>query len=103
MSGAVTAAVVVAGAATAYSAYQQNKATKQQASAQREAVKQAESQAVQAERDFNSRNMKKPNAGAALAANQQAGLAGNAGTMLTGPAGVDPSTLQIGKNNLLGL
>ena len=39
MSGALTAAVVVAGAATAYSAYQQGKATKQQASAQREAVK----------------------------------------------------------------
>lgn len=103
MSGAVTAAVVVAGAATAYSAYQQNKATKQQASAQREAAKQAETQAAQAERDFNSRNQKKPNAGAALAGNQQAALAGNAGTMLTGPAGVDPSTLQLGKSTLLGM
>lgn len=103
MSGALTAAVVVAAGATAYSAYTQNIASKRQESAQRDATAQAEKQAVQAEREFNRSNAKKPNAGAALAANQQAALAGNAGTMLTGPGGVDPSTLQIGKNTLLGM
>lgn len=29
-------------------------------------------------------------------------MAGNAGTFLTGPSGIDPSTLSLGKNVLLG-
>lgn len=29
-------------------------------------------------------------------------MAGNAGTFLTGPSGIDPSTLNLGKNTLLG-
>lgn len=39
------------------------------------------------------------NAGAALPGGS---LAGNSGTFLTGPSGIDPSALNLGKNTLLG-
>lgn len=102
MSLAITAAVAVGGALT-YSAYTSNQASKRQQGAQREAVAQAEKQAAQAEREFNRANAKKPNVGAIVAANQQASLTGQAGTMLTGPQGIDPTKLELGKNTLLGM
>lgn len=102
MSLAVTAVAAVAGT-MAYSAYTSNQASKRQAAAQRDAKVQAEKQAVQAERDFNRANAKKPNVGAIVVGNQQAGLAGQAGTMLTGPTGIDPTKLELGKNTLLGM
>ena len=105
MSLAVTAVAGVAGVAgtMAYSAYTSNQASKRQAAAQREATAQAEKQAVQAEREFNRANAKKPNVGAIVASNQQAALSGQAGTMLTGPTGIDPTKLELGKNTLLGM
>lgn len=104
MSLAIVAAtaVAVAGSPT-YTAYTSNKASKRQQGAQREAVAQAEKQAAQAEREFNRANAKKPNVGAIVAGNQQAGLAGQAGTMLTGPTGIDPTKLELGRNTLLGM
>lgn len=103
MSLAIVAATAVAVAGSpAYTAYTSNKASKRQQGAQREAVAQAERQAVQAERDFNRANAKKPNVGAIVAANQQASLTGQAGTMLTGPQGIDPTKLELGRNTLLG-
>ena len=105
MSLAVTAVTAVAGVAgtMAYSAYTSNQASKRQAAAQREAVAQAEKQAAQAEREFNRTNAKKPNVGAIVAANQQASLTGQAGTMLTGPQGIDPTKLELGRKTLLGM
>jgi hypothetical protein len=47
-------------------------------------------------------NQRRSNVGAILAAAQQASKGGLSGTMLTGPMGVDPSTLTLGKNSLLG-
>ena len=41
-------------------------------------------------------------AGNAAAAGPGGALAGNSSTFLTGPAGIDPSTLNLGKNTLLG-
>ena len=41
-------------------------------------------------------------AAGALAAAMQSGKAGGSGTMLTGPSGVDPAALQLGKSTLLG-
>jgi hypothetical protein len=37
-----------------------------------------------------------------MAANVLAGKAGQSGTMLTGPQGVDPTQLTLGKQTLLG-
>jgi hypothetical protein len=37
-----------------------------------------------------------------MQAAQQTGTGGPASTMLTGPAGIDPAQLQLGRNTLLG-
>jgi hypothetical protein len=103
MSGATTAvmaAAAVAGTAVAYNAAQDQKKAAKNAAAQAEQM--AVKQEAQADQAFNLANKKKPNAGAMAAANQQAALAGGAGTMLTGPMGVAPDELQLGKNTLLG-
>lgn len=50
----------------------------------------------------NRANAKSPDVAAMLSANEQAAKGGAAGTMLTGATGIDPSTLQLGKNTLLG-
>ena len=110
MSGVLTAAVVV-GTAIAYDNAKDQKKAASEASAQ--AQRQAESQealikkqTAQAAKDadiaMNRANPKRPNAGAMLSANQQSALAGNAGTMLTGPMGAAPDMAQLGKNTLLG-
>lgn len=103
MSGATSA--IVAGAAiagTAYSVY----SGEQQAKAQEKAQKQAQANAVKQEKAAdqanNRANQKKPDTMAILDAATQAGRGGASGTMLTGPTGVDPSTLQLGKSTLLG-
>ena len=99
MSGVITAAAVI-GTAIAYNSAQDQKKAARQAAAQAE--QQATKQARDADRAFNRANQKAPNAGAMLAANQQSALAGGAGTMLTGPMGVAPDDLQLGRNTLLG-
>lgn len=55
-----------------------------------------------ADENMNRINQKRPNTNRILDEASQAGKAGASGTMLTGSQGVDPSTLQLGKNTLLG-
>ena len=55
-----------------------------------------------AEESANKGNAKRPNSTAMMAATEQAAKAGASGTMLTGPQGVDPSTLSLSRNTLLG-
>lgn len=82
----------------------QQKAIKQAAAqAQTAAKQQAEKAEQKAEQEVNRLNAKKPDTSAILSAQQQAAKAGASGTMLTGPQGVDPSQLTIGKNTLLGM
>lgn len=50
------------------------------------------------EEEFNKLNQKKPNIAALLAANTKKGT----GTSITGPGGVDQSTLTLGRASLLG-
>ena len=50
----------------------------------------------------NRATSKAPDSAALMAANVLAGKSGQSGTMLTGPQGVDPSQLTLGKNSLLG-
>ena len=94
------AAAAVAGAAVAYNNGQEQK------SAAEKAAKQAEQNAAKqeqaADQATNQANQKKPNTAGILDAAAQAGKAGASGTMLTGPQGVDPSALALGKNTLLG-
>lgn len=105
MSGATTATAALVGtmiASTAYQAYQGNRADQQQRSAQRQAQRQAEATAQAADEANNKVNQKRPDVAGALASAMQAGKSGASGTMLTGPGGVDPGALSLGKSTLLG-
>lgn len=81
---------------------QQEKQLNQQQKAQRQAEASASNQARQNEQAMNAANRRTPNIAGIMerAASQAAG--GPAGTMLTGPMGIDPGQLQLGKNTLLG-
>lgn len=96
----VAAAAAVAGAGVAYMNGQK------QASAAKSAQNQANSNAkklyAQQDQENNRLNARGPDTAALLAANQIEGQQGQSGTMLTGPLGVDPNDLSLGKNSLLG-
>ena len=103
MSGgatAVMAVAAVAGAAIAYNNGQESKKAAEKASQQAQAN--ADKAASDADQANNRANQKQPDSSAILSAAQQAGKAGASGTMLTGPQGVDPNALNLGKNTLLG-
>lgn len=55
-----------------------------------------------ADEAMNRANQKRPNTRALLDDANQKGKAGASGTMLTGPQGVDPSSLTLGRSTLLG-
>lgn len=105
MSGATTAMYVVAAvsAAAAATSYVQGK---KQTAAQEKAAKQAkassDASAKQQEEATNKANSKTPDVGAMLSENAQSALSGQSGTLLTGASGVDPNSLTLGKNTLLG-
>lgn len=83
--------------------YQKNQdAVQAQKTAQTQALQAAQNTATQADIATNRANQKTPDMAAAFLGNQQAGGAGISSTMLTGPSGVDPNILQLGKNTLLG-
>lgn len=97
---AVMAIGALAGAgASVYTGQQQAAATKKASAA---ATANADKTAREAERERNRVNARKPNVAGLIAANQQSAQSGASGTMLTGPSGVDPNTLSLGKNTLLG-
>jgi hypothetical protein len=97
----VTAAVAAV-VGTSYAVYSGERAASAQKDAAQKAEQNAKVQADQADQAVNRANGKKPDIGAMLAANQQAAKGGQSGTMLTGPAGIDPNVLNLGKNTLLG-
>lgn len=109
MSGGITAAQVAAGAAIVGAvggtvmSYKNGQA--QQAAAEK-AQQQAKSNALKqeksAEEAINRANQKSPDTMALLDAASQSGKAGASSTMLTGPLGVDPGALTLGKSTLLG-
>jgi hypothetical protein len=105
MTGVTTAAYIAAGAVAASTIYSANQGKKQAAAQERAGAQAAEAskvQAKQAEEQINRQNQKTPDAAAMMSANRMASKAGNAGTMLTGPMGVAPGSLELGKNTLLG-
>lgn len=107
MSGATSAILAtVAVVGTAYSIYSGERASSAQKNAQEKAQQQAQQQAQKQEQAagqaINQANQKKPDTSAVLSSAQQAGKSGQSGTMLTGPRGVDPTSLTLGKSTLLG-
>ncbi len=105
MSAGLSAAAWLAVAAVAttatslYNAKEQRTANSQALDQQREV---AAKNAVLSDEANNRANAKKPDIMALMSANALSGKAGQSGTMLTGPSGVDPASLTLGKSTLLG-
>jgi len=80
----------------------QAQALNRQESAQSQAVKAAEGQRMTSEMAINQANRKKPDVSSIMQAAGESASGGSAGTMLTGPTGVNPNALSLGKSTLLG-
>jgi hypothetical protein len=128
MSGAVTfvaanalpIAAASAAVATGYSIYQgeraadqaeraqreqaaiQNKSLAMQKEAQAEARVAAQEQKKASEEQINAATRKSPDVSGIMAAAESVQQGGVGSTMLTGPTGVDPNDLKLGKSTLLG-
>lgn len=97
MSGGISAATVISlagAAATAYGAYESSKVKMPQMPAPQAPPAAAQS-GKQADRTAAV-------AGNAAAAMPGGAMAGSSSTFLTGPTGINPSSLSLGKNILLG-
>jgi hypothetical protein len=73
-----------------------------QQAAQQQAVNAAQGQRKRSEMAMNRANQQQPNVAGIMEAASAASSGGAAGTMLTGPTGVDPNALALGKSSLLG-
>lgn len=105
MSFGISAIAYLAMATAATAVISYDNGQKQQGAqrdAQAQAKKNAETQATAADQANNRANGKKPNVQGLLSENAMAAKGGIGGTMLTGPTGVDPGALQLGKSTLLG-
>lgn len=111
MSGvtAMTVMAAAAVAATAYSVYSgeraadaQQEAMQKQEAAQKQALDLQKKQAATAEQNMNRANRKQPDVAAISQQSQAMAGQGGGSTMLTGPQGVNPNELALGKSTLLG-
>lgn len=102
LTAAEAAALAAAALAAGSAAYSTHEAGVAQTRAGRQAMQAASKNAQMADEANNQANAKSPDSAALLAANLAAGKQGAAGTMLTGPGGVDPTQLTLGKSSLLG-
>jgi hypothetical protein len=116
MAGSISATTALAlatlgvgAAGTGAAIYQGAKSASRQKQAlqnQTTATEQAESGAFSTERQnqtaTNAANMKQPNIADIMARAAQASKGGVGSTMLTGPGGVNPGSLSLGKSTLLG-
>ena len=105
----VVSAVIV-GAATVgsqlYASHQQRKQQKKQLALQRQANEDARQRAkeasARADIEFNKANRRRADGSAITQKEEQAAMAGPAGTLLTGVQGVNTDQLNLGGNTLLG-
>lgn len=111
MSAVVTAivATTVAAAGIGYSIYAgeqgkkaQERAMSEQRTAQQRATLEAEKQATASEAAMRRAAGRQPDIAGIMAAAQEGAAGGPSATMLTGPQGIDPSQLSLGRNTLLG-
>ena len=99
ISATIAGAAVLGAGASAYSANKQAKASKAATQANE---RQAAAEAQRSEQQFNKANQKAPDIAAMFSRNQDAMKQGMGATFLTGPSGVAPSNLTLGKTTLLG-
>ncbi len=107
--GLAAAGVAAAAAGTGYAIYAgeqgkkaQQDAMRQQQAAQAQAAKQAQAQTEASMGAMRAANRRAPDVAGIMQAAQEAGGGGPASTMLTGPMGVNPQDLQLGRSSLLG-
>ena len=96
------AALAIAATGTGYSIYEGERSATAQKRSQRQALADSRAAAQSADEANNRANQKRPNANAILASAQQAAKGGMGGTLLTGPQGVNPGGMSLGKSTLLG-
>ena len=80
----------------------QKQGLQMQETAQVQQLEQAKQAASTSQQNINKANQRRPDTQAIMADTQMASGAGASGTMLTGPQGIDPQQLALGKNTLLG-
>ena len=80
----------------------QANALSKQESAQAQAVNAAEGQRKKSEMAINQANRQTPNVQGIMESASASAAGGPSGTMLTGPTGVNPNALSLGKSTLLG-
>lgn len=109
VEGLIGALVAATAAGTGYSIYSgeqgkqaQEDAMKQQQQAQQQAAARAQSQQRKSEMAMNAANRRQPDVAQIMQNASKAAAGGPSGTMLTGPSGVNPIDLNLGKNTLLG-
>ena len=104
MSYAYTAVAAVS--IMAYQTYSANEQAQKANELQRQAMgmslAQAKKQEAIQDQAFNKANAKTPDTSAIMSEAQQSAKGGGSGTMLTGSSGIDPSSLALSKNTLLG-
>lgn len=99
MSYWVAGSIIVSAAASYASA---EKAEDAQHAAMQSAKKDARKQLAQAEEEANAQNMKSPDTQAMMSSAMLSGKAGQSGTLLTGPQGVERDKLGLQRKTLLG-
>lgn len=104
----IGAAVATAAAGTGYSVYAgeqgkkaQNQAMQRQERAQAETAQRAAMQQQRSQRAMTKASQAQPDVASIMASAQEA-ASGPSATMLTGPQGIDPSQLSLGRSTLLG-
>jgi hypothetical protein len=80
----------------------QKQGLRMQEAAQTQQLEQATQAAATSQQNINKANQRRPDTQAVMADATMAGSGGGSGTMLTGPQGIDPQQLALGKNTLLG-
>ena len=106
---AAVAAATAAAAGTGYAVYAgerasdaQKQAMGEQRQAQQQAATQAASQQRRSAQAMAAANRRQPDMGAIMAGAAEGAGGGPTGTMLTGPSGVSPQDLALGRSTLLG-
>lgn len=89
-------------AGTALSVYQGEKQQSQAKKAAKATEQNAAQTAMQAEQAQNKANARAPDTAGLAAANALTASGGQGSTLLTGPSGIDPTALTLGKTTLLG-
>ena len=101
-AGAAAAGIGVSAASAIQGQAAQQDAARQQKKAQNQAARAAVSQQRQSEMVTNAANRRTPDINSIMSAASQAAKTGPSSTMLTGPSGVDPNSLALGRSSLLG-